>query len=144
NVVMGGSSGSGQSGQIDFKNTDTNTNTSASTSGSSGSNSEQKPKPTRAQSAIQPQKMLSPLEIRARGLTETQQAHLEKLIKDYNTKTAKSKAHTQKYRSVLADSRAAIGFRFSTKEMLYPLVSNKARGSRVWDLDGNEYIDITM
>lgn len=101
-------------------------------------------KNNRAQSAIQPQKMLSPLEIRARGLTDIQQSHLEKLIKDYNTKTAKSKAHTQKYRSVLADSRAAIGFRFSTKEMLYPLVSNRSRGSKVWDLDGNEYIDITM
>lgn len=98
----------------------------------------------RAQSAIQPQKMLSPLEIRARGLTDTQQAHLEKLIKDFNAKTGKSKIHTQNYRSVLADSRAAIGFRFSTKEMLYPLVSNRSRGSRVWDLDGNEYIDISM
>ena len=111
---------------------------------SNSSTSDQKTKPARAQSAIQPQKMLSPLEIRARGLTDIQQTHLEKLIKDFNSKTAKSKAHTQKYRSALADSRAAIGFRFSTKEMLYPLVSNRARGSRVWDLDGNEYIDISM
>jgi len=119
----------------------------SSTPGSTSSNAAelaQEPKKPRSQSAVQPQKMLSPLEIRARGLTETQQAHLEKLIREFNAKTGKSKAHTQKYRSVLADSRAAIGFRFSTKEMLYPLVSNRARGSRVWDLDGNEYIDITM
>jgi len=98
----------------------------------------------RPASAIQPQKMLSALETRARGLTPTQQAHLEKLINDFNTKTAASKLHTQKYRPVLADSRAAIGFRFSTKEMLYPIVSNRSRGSRIWDIDGNEYIDISM
>jgi amino acid adenylation domain-containing protein len=95
-------------------------------------------------SAIQPQKMLSALETRARGLTPKQQAHLEKLINDFNTKTASSKLHTQKYRPVLADSRAAIGFRFSTKEMLYPIVSNRSRGARIWDIDGNEYIDISM
>lgn len=95
-------------------------------------------------SAIQPQKMLSALETRARGLTPTQQSHLEKLIQDYNKKTSKSKEQTQKYRPVLADSRAAIGFRFTTKEMLYPIVSNKSRGARIWDIDGNEYIDISM
>lgn len=93
---------------------------------------------------LQPQKILTPLEIRARGLSSTQQSHLEKLIKEYNARTGKSKEYTQRYRGVLADSRAGIGFRFSTKEMLYPLVANRASGSRVWDLDGNEYIDITM
>ena len=133
-----------QSSAIQVADGNVSTKPPSGTNSSNSPSSDQKPKPARAQSAIQPQKMLSPLEIRARGLTDTQQAHLEKLIKDFNTKTAKSKAHTQKYRSVLADSRAAIGFRFSTKEMLYPLVSNRARGSRVWDLDGNEYIDITM
>jgi amino acid adenylation domain-containing protein len=95
-------------------------------------------------SAIQPQKMLSALETRARGLSPTQQSHLERLIKEYNKKTAKSKAQTQQYRPVLADSRAAIGFRFTTKEMLYPIVSDKSRGARIWDIDGNEYIDISM
>ncbi len=95
-------------------------------------------------SAIQPQKMLSALETRARGLSPTQQAHLEDLIKNYNKKTISSKHHTQQYRPVLADSRAAIGFRFTTKEMLYPIVSNRSRGARIWDIDGNEYIDISM
>lgn len=127
---------SGANGVASGLHSETTTSTSAEIT--------QAPKVNRAPSAVQPQKMLSPLETRARGLTDTQQAHLEKLIRDYNTKTGKSKVHTQKYRSILADSRAAIGFRFSTKEMLYPLVSNRSRGSRVWDLDGNEYIDISM
>ena len=33
------------------------------------------------------------------------------------------------------------GFRPLTKELVYPLVVNKSSGSRLWDLDGNEYID---
>ncbi|MEX2601958.1 MAG: aminotransferase class III-fold pyridoxal phosphate-dependent enzyme, partial [Balneolaceae bacterium] len=103
-----------------------------------------KPSSSRPKGATQPNKMLSPLEIRARGLSPEQQRHLETLIKAYNARTGKSKAYAQRYRGVLADSRAAIGFRFSTKEMLYPLVADRASGSRVWDLDGNEYIDITM
>jgi amino acid adenylation domain-containing protein len=89
-------------------------------------------------------KMLSPLEIRARGLTEQQSCHLEVLIRDYTARTQRSKAMTAEYRPILADSRAAVGFRFTTKEMLYPIVGAKARGARVWDVDGNEYIDITM
>lgn len=124
----------------------------ASTSGTSASQTKpdtvsspaSKPPSTKPKGATQPNKILSPLEIRARGLTGQQQEHLESLIKKYNARTGKSKAYTQRYRGVLADSRAGIGFRFSTKEMLYPIVADRANGSRIWDIDGNEYIDITM
>jgi iturin family lipopeptide synthetase A len=51
---------------------------------------------------------------------------------------------TESYRPVLADSRASAGFRLSTKEMLYPIVGKRAQGAKTWDVDGNEYIDITM
>ncbi len=95
-------------------------------------------------SATSPQYLLTPLEIRARGLTPKQQQHLEALIERYTKRTKTSKQLTQKYRSVLADSRASVGFRFTTKEMLYPITGHRAQGSRVWDVDGNEYIDITM
>ena len=98
----------------------------------------------RPASAAQPQKMLSALETRARGLTPRQQQHLETLIKRYTAKTPTSKEHATRYRPVLADSRAAVGFRFTTKEMLYPIVGSRARGAHVWDVDGNEYVDITM
>ncbi|CAK0762499.1 glutamate-1-semialdehyde 2,1-aminomutase [Gammaproteobacteria bacterium] len=102
------------------------------------------PASPRKKGALQPQKMLSALETRARGLTPVQQQHLEALIRDYNARTPKSKAYADRYRPVLADSRAAVGFRFTTKEMLYLIVAGRARGSRIWDIDGNEYIDITM
>jgi iturin family lipopeptide synthetase A len=78
------------------------------------------------------------------GLTARQQKHLEDFIKRYGERTKGSKQHTQDYRRYLADSRASAGFRLLWKEMVYPIVGNGSRGSRVWDVDGNEYVDLTM
>ncbi len=103
-----------------------------------------KPAVKKPKAAVSPQHLLTPLEIRARGLTPQQQHHLESLIARYTERTKTSKQLAQRYRSVLADSRASVGFRFTTKEMLYPIVSQRALGSRLWDVDGNEYIDLTM
>jgi amino acid adenylation domain-containing protein/non-ribosomal peptide synthase protein (TIGR01720 family) len=72
-----------------------------------------------------------------------QQRHLEALIERYTLRTAASKAHAAEVRGVLADYRAAVGFRPAIKEMLYPIVARRAQGSRLWDLDGNEYVDLT-
>jgi amino acid adenylation domain-containing protein/non-ribosomal peptide synthase protein (TIGR01720 family) len=85
-----------------------------------------------------------PAEIRARGLTPNQSQHLEDLTARYTQRTQTSKKLTQTYRPILADNRASVGFRFSTKEMLYPLVGERSQGSKMWDIDGNEYIDISM
>ena len=78
------------------------------------------------------------------GLTPQQLQHLEGLIERVTHRTAKSKLLTQRYRFPLADSSATAGFRFLWKEMCYPLVVERAIGSRVWDVDGNEYVDVTM
>jgi glutamate-1-semialdehyde aminotransferase len=43
---------------------------------------------------------------------------------------------------VLADPRVVSGFRVQWKEMVYPIITTKSKGSRLWDIDGNEYIDI--
>ncbi|MEO1373245.1 MAG: amino acid adenylation domain-containing protein [Cyanobacteria bacterium J06635_10] len=94
-------------------------------------------KPTQTFSPIHPQTSIV-------GLNEQQQQHLQALIARYNQRTQKSKQVAQTYRPILADSRASAGFRPSIKEMLYPIIGKKAQGSRFWDLDGNEYVDITM
>ena len=78
------------------------------------------------------------------GLTERQRQHLSELIERFTRRTAASKRMAQQYRSVLADSRAVVGFRLSIKEMLYPIVGAGASGARLRDIDGNEYVDITM
>ncbi|MFG2530785.1 MupA/Atu3671 family FMN-dependent luciferase-like monooxygenase [Streptomyces sp. NPDC048516] len=74
----------------------------------------------------------------------SQQQHLDDLVRRYTARTPTSKGIAQRYRRVLADSRAVVGFRSSTKEMLYPLASRRASGARLEDVDGNEYVDITM
>jgi len=76
------------------------------------------------------------------GLTEPQREYIQSLVARYTAHTGKSKEYTQTHRPHLADPRAVAGFRSLWKEMVYPLVSNRSKGSRIWDLDGNEYIDI--
>jgi amino acid adenylation domain-containing protein len=76
------------------------------------------------------------------GLTEQQRKYIQSLIAQYTSRTGKSKEYTQTHRPHLTDPRAVAGFRSLWKEMIYPLVSNRSKGSRIWDLDGNEYIDI--
>ncbi|MBM4254541.1 MAG: amino acid adenylation domain-containing protein [Deltaproteobacteria bacterium] len=73
-----------------------------------------------------------------------QSAHLAALIERYEKKTPKSKALAQACRPGLADSRASVGFRFSTKEILYPITGSESLGSRLRDVDGNTYVDLTM
>ena len=73
-----------------------------------------------------------------------QQKHLLTLIDCYTQRTKNSKSFAQKYRPVLADNRASDGFRLPVKEMFYPIVAKQTLGSKMWDIDGNEYIDITM
>ncbi|MBE9230040.1 aminotransferase class III-fold pyridoxal phosphate-dependent enzyme, partial [Phormidium sp. LEGE 05292] len=80
----------------------------------------------------------------ASGLTQQQQQHLDALIARFTQRTKTSKKLVESARPVLADSRASVGFRLSIKEMLYPIVADRSQGSRIWDVDGNEYIDMTM
>ena len=75
-------------------------------------------------------------------ITERQKQHIHDLIERCTKRTAKSKAMTQRYRSKLADPRVVSGFRAQWKEMVYPILTVRSQGSRLWDLDGNEYIDI--
>jgi glutamate-1-semialdehyde-2,1-aminomutase len=77
-------------------------------------------------------------------LSAQQQSHLDALIGRYTQRTQKSKQRAQSCRSVLADKRASLGFRFETKEMIYPITGSRSLGSKVWDIDGNEYLDISM
>ncbi len=75
------------------------------------------------------------------GLTANQQAYLDSLIPAYVQKTNKSKQYTQENRQHMADPRVVSGFKPETKEIVYSIVVNKSKGCRLWDIDGNEYID---
>ena len=80
-----------------------------------------------------------------RDKTDLQTQHLENLITSYTKKTQKSKSYAQTHRPTLADkSSLGLGFSPELKEMCYPIVVEKAAGSKLWDIDGNQYIDILM
>ncbi len=76
------------------------------------------------------------------ALTEQQRQYLAALIERYTKRTAGSKAQTQQYRQWYADPRTASGFNRLWKEMVYQIVVTRSLGSKLWDVDGNEYIDL--
>jgi iturin family lipopeptide synthetase A len=80
----------------------------------------------------------------AAGLTPRQSRHLAAMIDRYRNKTPKSRELAEACRPALADSRASIGFRFSTKDILYPITGVESMGSSIRDIDGNTYVDLTM
>ncbi|MBW4575232.1 MAG: aspartate aminotransferase family protein [Aphanothece sp. CMT-3BRIN-NPC111] len=73
-----------------------------------------------------------------------QQQHLQRLTERYTKRTKTSKQLAQTYRPVIADNKTFVGFNFHLKEMFYPIVAKRSLGSKIWDVDGNEYIDVTM
>lgn len=70
--------------------------------------------------------------------------YLSKFIAEYNNRTKTSKQIAQIHRSTLADNRVSAGFNLALKEMCYPIVAKKSLGSKIWDVDGNEYVDVVM
>lgn len=82
------------------------------------------------------------IERKRSNLDVRQTAYLDELINLYNRKTAKSKAYTEQHRDHMADPRVVSGFKPETKEIVYSIVANRSKGCRIWDIDGNEYIDV--
>jgi len=70
-----------------------------------------------------------------------QKARLAAFIRRYVERTQKSKQFTEANRRHMADPRVVNGFRPVTKEITYQIVIERSKGSRMWDLDGNEYVD---
>ena len=78
------------------------------------------------------------------SLTEKQQLHLDRFVADFTAKTQSSKLHAEKHRDHFADPRGVAGYRRIWKSMVYQIAVEKSKGSKLWDLDGNEYVDIAM
>jgi glutamate-1-semialdehyde aminotransferase len=66
------------------------------------------------------------------------------MLHQLSQKNRLSKQHTQVFRRSLALNRNAAGFSKEMKEFIYTLVCDRADGPYVHDIDGNEYIDLTM
>jgi amino acid adenylation domain-containing protein len=74
-------------------------------------------------------------------LTERQRARLDAFIRRYVEKTQRSKAYTVEHRAHHADPRVVNGFRPQFKEIIYQIVIERSKAARLWDLDGNSYVD---
>ena len=74
-------------------------------------------------------------------LTSAQRDWVDRLMTRYQDKYAGSKTYTQKHRKHLADPRSVSGFNPAWKEIIFPIVTVKSKGSKLWDIDGNELID---
>ncbi len=75
-------------------------------------------------------------------ITELQKNALNTFARKYIEKTKSSKRYTEIHRPHTADPRVVNGFRPATKEITYQIVVERSRGSRLWDIDGNEYVDV--
>ncbi len=78
----------------------------------------------------------------AKTLTARQRTYLAQLIHRYTQKTQKSKEFVGANRPYLADPRTVSGFNPTFKEMIYPIVVDRSSGTKIWDIDGNEYVDL--
>jgi amino acid adenylation domain-containing protein len=85
-----------------------------------------------------------PIDRSAVALSPVQRHALDELIAHYTRRTAGSKRHAAEQRPFLADPRSAAGFKPLWKEMVYPIVTTRSDGSKVWDVDGHEYVDFVM
>jgi amino acid adenylation domain-containing protein len=78
------------------------------------------------------------------AMTAEQTAALKELIARYTSRTRESKKLAIKNRPILADPRSVGGFKQLWKDMVYPIFTTHSDGSKVWDVDGNEYVDFVM
>lgn len=78
------------------------------------------------------------------GADELQIKYIKNIEKRFNALTKNSKDKTQKYRNIYASNRNSAGFRPLYKEMLYQIIAEEGKGSKILDIDGNAMIDLTM
>jgi amino acid adenylation domain-containing protein len=86
----------------------------------------------------------SPVRAGKEELAPGQRAYLDDFMARYVARTPESKRLSALHRPHLADNRVILGFRTLWKEMVYPIVGRRSSGSRLWDVDGNEYVDFMM
>jgi amino acid adenylation domain-containing protein len=85
-----------------------------------------------------------PLDTGVGGLNADAKSALDLFIANYGRRTAGSKALAEKQRGILSDARSISGFRADWKEMVYQIAAGTgSKGTRIYDVDGNEYIDLT-
>jgi amino acid adenylation domain-containing protein len=84
------------------------------------------------------------LKLDADTLTAPQQAFVADLTRRYVAKTGGSRRLAAEHRGPLADWKNTLSYRHTLKEMTYPIAAVRSKGAYFTDVDGNEFLDITM
>ncbi|MDX8031365.1 amino acid adenylation domain-containing protein [Lentzea sp. BCCO 10_0856] len=79
----------------------------------------------------------------AERLTDRQARFVTELVDAYTARTRASKEQAELDRPFMANCRMP-PFQAICKEMSYPIIAERSAGPRFWDVDGNEYLDISM
>lgn len=77
-------------------------------------------------------------------LTPQQMLGLQAFMKKYAAMTQQSKTMAQRHREWYADPRSVTGFSKLWKEICYQIAHERSKGAKIWDVDGNEYVDYVM
>ncbi|MFI5908305.1 type I polyketide synthase [Dactylosporangium sp. NPDC051541] len=80
----------------------------------------------------------------SRTLDPAQRAFVADLVERFRARTVGSRDQAAAERGHHADVRHAPQPYLNLKEIRYPIVVARSKGARVWDVDGNEYLDLTM
>jgi iturin family lipopeptide synthetase A len=77
-------------------------------------------------------------------LSDVQQKYIQAFKEEYISNTISSKEFVAKGRDSWANHRNVSIYNHSWKELIYPIMADKAQGAYMWDLDGNKYVDFSM
>jgi amino acid adenylation domain-containing protein/thioester reductase-like protein len=80
---------------------------------------------------------------RAQELTDRQARFVSDFVEAYGVRSQGSKVLAARDRKVMANCRMP-PFQALLKEISYPIVADHSSGPKFWDVDGNEYLDISM
>lgn len=80
----------------------------------------------------------------ASPLTTRQRTWLAEFTARYNRRTANSKRIAAENRRGVADPRSLANYRPLWKELVYQIVADSSAGAHLRDVDGNDYLDVTM
>jgi amino acid adenylation domain-containing protein len=75
-------------------------------------------------------------------MTPAQRTWLSDFTARYLARYGKSRAFSQANRAQMADPRVVTGFNPLWKDLVFPIVADRSEGARIWDIEGNAFIDL--
>lgn len=94
--------------------------------------------------AMEVRAKFSGIELSRETLSSQQRQFIDELAARFAARFPSSKAQAQAGREHLADWKYSLQFKSDLKELRFPIVCERAEGARFSDIDGNEFVDITM